>query len=690
LALLAASAQAGDGYRLTVLHANDFESDLLHAGVGVEDFGGAHRFASRLVELRAAAYDEPGARGLLTLSSGDNFLAGPEFSASLDRGVPFYDSVALQFFAFDAKAIGNHEFDFGPDVFADFIRGFYPSLRLLPDGSVPTLSDQGPTFLSANLDVSGEPRLQAFAAAGVIRGSTIVVKGDERFGIVGATTPGLGSISSPRFVDVDPDVRGRVQAEIDALTADGVNKIILISHLQSIFEDLALIGELRGVDIAVAGGGDELLANPDDLLVPGDEDEVFGSYPEIATDADGREVVVVTTSGSYRYVGRLIVDFDPDGEVISVDDRSGPVRVAGGDEPDAVSPNSFLATRVVEPVQAHVDDLAAVVIGETEVVLDGLRSHVRTEETNQGNLCADALRWQATELADAFGVPVPDVALQNGGGIRNDSEIPVGAMTELTTFDMLPFANFVAVVPGISASQFKEILENAVSQVEFTAGRFAQVSGFSFVYDPTGTAQEVDDEGQVLVAGGRVREVVLDDGTVLVSDGALEPGAPAITVATIDFLARGGDQYPFRGADFDAIGVTYQQALRSYVVDGLDGVVTSTDYPEGGSGRIESIGSPAPVRPEIASSASTLEVQVTGRGVRFAYVLAAPGHARLTIHDVTGREIRSLVDGPTESGLLEVAWDGRNRWGARAANGVYFGRLETAAGIETAKITLVR
>lgn len=690
-AILVAPALAGDTFRLTLLHANDFESDLLNAGEGQEDFGGAHRFAGRLAELRSDARAEPGPNGTLTLSSGDNFLAGPEFNASLENGVPYYDSVAIQFMRFDAKAIGNHEFDFGPEVFADFLRGFYPRARLaFPHGSVPTLGDRGPTFISANLDFTAEPALQAFVDADVIRRSTIVRKGGEAFGIVGATTPGLASISSPRFVEVDPDVVGLVQAEIDALEAAGVNKILLISHLQSILEDLSLIGELRGVDIAVAGGGDELLANEGDLLVPGDEDEVFGAYPQIAVDADGQEVPVVTTSGSYKYVGRLVVDFNDAGEVVFVDGRSGPVRVAGGDQPDAVRENPFLANKVVEPVRSYVDELAATVIGESEVVLDGVRGHVRTEETNEGNLVADALRWQATELAGDFGVPVPDVAFQNGGGIRNDSEIPVGELTELTTYDVLPFANFVTVLPDLPASQLKEILENAVSQVEFTSGRFAQVSGLSFVYDPTGTPQEVDDDGAVLVPGNRVLDVTLDDGTVIVSGGAVTAGAPAVTVATIDFLARGGDQYPYRGAPFEVLGVSYQQALRNYLVDGLGGVVAAEDYPEGGEGRITSLGTP---RTDLVTSTlptTGVEARLSAAGVRFGFVVEEAGNVRMTIHDVTGRQVTTLVDAAYEVGRLELAWDGRDASGTPVARGVYFGRVETGRGAFTAKVALVR
>jgi 5'-nucleotidase len=177
------------------------------------------------------------------------------------------------------------------------------------------------------------------------------------------------------------------------------------------------------------------------------------------------------------------------------------------------------------------------------------------------------------------------VALQNGGGIRNDDIRGPGDITLLDTFDMLPFANFVSIVPAIPRAQFKEILENAVSRVEFVDGRFAQVAGFSFTWDATGKAQTVDLAGIVLTPGTRVREVTLDDGTPVVTGGQVVAGED-LSIATIDFLARGGDGYPFRGAPFTNVGASYQQALANYIVDGLAGLITTADYPVGGERRI--------------------------------------------------------------------------------------------------------
>ncbi len=567
-ALALASAGAVADFRLTVLHNNDGESQLIDAGSGLEDFGGIARFTALVRDLRQAAGAEG---GVVLLSSGDNFLAGPEFNVSLENGVPFFDSLGLDLTAYDAFALGNHEFDFNPDTLCDFIEGF---------ATFPFRTK----FLSANLDFTNEPCLAALEAANQVGAARVVRKNGELIGIVGATTEALATISSPRNVVINP-VLPAVQRAVDRLTLAGVDKIILISHLQSISEELNLVAGLRNVDIVIAGGGDELLGEEGDLVVPGDDDDgFFGPYPLIASDADGREVPVVTTPGNYKYVGRLVVDFDDDGNVVNVDPVSSLVRVAGGDNPDAVAPGALVQGLVVDPVVAGVEELAQTVIGTTEVALDGVRGNIRTEETNLGNLIADAFLQQATALAPDFSAPLPDVALANGGGIRNDDVRGPGELTALDTFDILPFSNLLTIVADVSREQFEAILENAVSRVEFTDGRFAQIAGFSFAYDPTATPSDIVD-GEIVVEGERVRDVVLDDGTVIVANGVVVPGAP-VNVAIVDFLARGGDEYPFDGAPFTILGVSYQQALRNFVEGPLGGVVSAADYPEGGEGRI--------------------------------------------------------------------------------------------------------
>ena len=377
-----------------------------------------------------------------------------------------------------------------------------------------------------------------------------------------------------------------VQAEIDRLTGDGVDIIVLSTHLQALSAETALAAELTGVDAIVAGGSGALLADANTVLLPGDGDP-YGPYPLTATLSDGASVPIVTTPGDYTYVGRLVLTVDGDGNVTAIDETSGLRRVIGGDEADAVEPHPDVVAQVTTPVAAALDEMAATPVGTTEVPLDGRRSPgIRTHETNQGNLLADALLWNAQRLAADFNVPQPSVAIQNGGGIRNDSVIPVGPISLLETFNISPFGNLVTVIEDVSAAQMKVLFENAVSRVESSSGRFAQVAGMILVYDPAGTPQEIGDDDTVTTEGTRVQSITLDDGTALVSDGAVVDGAPSIALVTLNFLANGGDQYLFGDGTRTHLGLTDQQSLAAYISDGLGGTISATQYPEGGEGRI--------------------------------------------------------------------------------------------------------
>ena len=583
---------------LTILHNNDGESKLLEvlatAGDPNSAYAGISRFVTLVNQLRAQAEDGyagiAGKHGVITLSSGDNFLAGAEFAASLDHGVPFYDSLAANLIGYDAMAIGNHEFDFGPDVLADYIAGV--------SSSIP--------FVSANLDLTGEPALQALADAGRIVPSIVIKERGEFIGIVGATTPQLQNISSPRNVVVNA-VAPAVQAEVDDLTAAGVNKIILISHLQDVNEDLALAGELSNVDVMIAGGGDELLADPGDLLSPGDAATTpAGSYPLEATDADGDPVPVVTTAGNYKYVGRLVVGFDVAGEVIGVNDQfSGPDRVVGTGFPDGVAPDPTAEATIVQPVKAFTAGLAANILATSEVPLNGLRGSVsgetiltagvRNSETNLGNVTADSLLWNAQQLATSFGVDAPQVGLQNGGGIRNDSVIPAGPISELHTFQILAFANFVSVMEDLTPAQFKAALETSVSQIG--NGRFGQWAGVEFTYSISAQPRVINSTTcAVSNEGSRIKDVFVGGVQVFDEGVFIGPADWTVDITSNDFTFRvnpatgaGGDCYRWDGKPFTTLGLTYQQALVSYLTDGVGGVISAADYPVGGEGRIVQI-----------------------------------------------------------------------------------------------------
>jgi 2',3'-cyclic-nucleotide 2'-phosphodiesterase (5'-nucleotidase family) len=526
---------------LTVLHVNDGESALLpDAGSG---FPGAARFGADLIAMQDdAVVPDPMGRNAaaLTISSGDNFLAGPRLNASLDDPDAFYDALVYTHTGFDAMTIGNHEFDFGPDVLADFIEA---------TGDIP--------FLSANLDFSGEPRLAELEAEGRLAASAVVTKAGRDIGIVGATYEGLESISSPRNVTTS-DVLEAVQDEVDRLTAAGVGIVIMSSHLQNLDTELALVPDLSGVDAVVGGGGGEALRD---------------SYPLFATDADGKAVPVVTTPGNYTDIGKLVLRFDEDGELLTVGSRSALVPV-----PMSGPRDRFLEREVEAPVAAYVAELASNVLAETAVPLDGRRQNpgVRDRETNLGNLMADghleaARAWSAANPS----VPEADVALQNGGGMRSDTVHQPGDITELDTFNIAAFSNFVA-VGEIDGAALHEALEHSVAALPGAAGSHGQWAGITFNFD-------VDEP-----VGSRIVDAIVTRGdgdpstdTVLVEDGVLVAGAETFVIASIDFILRdGGDGYDSLdiGSGIMTTTITYQQSLADKFMD--LGTVTAADYPD--------------------------------------------------------------------------------------------------------------
>ena len=124
----------------------------------------------------------------------------------------------------------------------------------------------------------------------------------------------LPNISSPRNVVIS-DVLAAVSAEAASLTEQGVNKIILVSHLQDVEEEVMLVASLADVDVVIAGGGDDLLRNDGDTCMP--DDDPAGPYPTLVTDSNDVEVLVITAPGGYRCIGALSVTFDGDGNIIS-------------------------------------------------------------------------------------------------------------------------------------------------------------------------------------------------------------------------------------------------------------------------------------------------------------------------------------------------------------------------------------
>ena len=551
-------------YSLQVLHAADQEASP-------DVIKNAPNFSAIVNGLREEVDNT------VTLGSGDLVIPGAFYFATDGRA----DVRIANAIGFQAMALGNHEFDLGTNALAGLIA------QVEDDGSVTYEGTQFP-YLSTNLDFSANEDLSDLIVPGAqapepnsITNSVVLEVGGERIGVVGATTPQLPNISSPGTVRVLPmqqgDIEGLadlIQTEVDTLTGAGINKVILLAHLQQIQNEIDLAGNLRGVDVIIAGGSDTLLANDDDRVREAYGKEPAGSYPLLYTSAAGEPVALVNTDREYRYVGRLLTEFDADGVLTGIGEASGPIPA---DDEGAAAFGAEPAPGVVEAVnevERTLVDLDGTLYGATEVFLNGVREAVRTQETNLGNLTADANLAAARAQSDSV-----TLSLKNGGGIRasigdvlpgdagervppqenplieNDQD---GDISQLDIQNSLRFNNTLVTVT-VTAEELKRLLEHGVAATEpgATPGQFPQVGGFAFSFDPSQQALQYDEAGALVQEGERVRSLAVFDAAggvadTVVEDGTLQ-GDPARTfeLVTLNFLAElrenglGGDGYPF-------------------------------------------------------------------------------------------------------------------------------------------------
>lgn len=583
------------GFRLSLFHNNDGESKL-KTGDSIPNYGGAGRFSARLEQLRSQAriYSDAALtsgkkeQGDVLVSAGDNFLAGLALLTGFSNPGPWPDAVAASRLGYDAMALGNHEFDFGQTRLAEYIEGV----------------DQGVPFLSANVNFStATPRLKRLADVGRVKRSTIIQRGSQRIGVIGLTTPDVVSIASPGNLGVRSDLAAVVNAEVADLQSAGVNKIIVSSHLQGRAADFALIPMVKGVDIWVAGGGGDLFAGADDLLIPGDN--AVEPYPRAVNGSDGKPVQVVSTSGEYKYVGALTVEFDGNGEITTIDGaRSGPVRVSGnGADADAVASPSIFQTDVTNPVDMFTSVQAAQIVATQTADLKRstggtANDPIRRREASLGNLTADAFLYSGKKAKPAA---TRMVALSNGGGIRQDllTTDPSGAnVSKADTFAVLPFFNQTGLVENVSCANLKSLLEHAYAPLPSINGRFLQIAGMRVAVNPAGTAQLPNNSGTAPIAtpGTRVTDVDLvgpdgDYGTgddiPVIDAGAVVGGCAPIDIVTTNFTAANGDSFPFTAlglTTFTSIGQLYNETLDVFLSaatadGGLGGVISATDYP---------------------------------------------------------------------------------------------------------------
>ncbi|BFM38259.1 esterase-like activity of phytase family protein [Synechocystis sp. LKSZ1] len=542
----------------------------------------------------------------LVLGEGDSYIPGPWLVGGADpslNAIPSIRSTALgrpdiaimNIFGTDASALGNHEFDLGSPVLqgaiassGTWVGAQFPlitaNLNFAADSSLRGLADASLGGTSTNAFAGQE----ASAIKGKIAPYAVVTQNGEKIGIVGATTYDLLSKSSPNGTvpkdDGNPstddlqEVAVYIQAAVNALTAQGVNKIVMLDQLDTLDRNKLLAPLVSGIDVMVAGGGHERMGDATDTPAAfngHDADFIADAYPIVTAGSDGKPTLIVTTDTEYTYLGRLVVNFDSNGEIIF--NNLDPVVNGAYASTEATlqaaygttnSASQIIASSTIgSQVKQIVDAIDNVIItkdgtiwGYTNVYLEGDRVFGRTQEVNLGNITADANLYAAQQALGGGFV----TSLKNGGGIRasigsiaeDGTKVPpsatnvkpVGGISTLDIENALRFDNKL-IVFDTTPQGLKNILEFAAglsSGPSQQNGGYMQIGGIRVSYDPDNPT------------GSKVKSIALinlsgNETAVIYQDGAFNPDAPnTIQMVILNFTANGGDGYPIKenGSNF--------------------------------------------------------------------------------------------------------------------------------------------
>jgi len=461
--------QAWAGQYVTLLHFNDFHGHLLPdpPDKAGHSKGGLARMATMVQQTRQ--WNNAHHVPTLLLEGGD-ILQGTPLS-TVYQGEP--DFTCLNMMGVDFMTLGNHEFDFG----------LQNLLVRMDQAAFPVRS--------ANVFRDGK----------MLTGTGIMLKrvGAETAAIIGLTTPDTKIESSPANVaDLDfAEAAQTMRAQIARLPAN-VKLIIAVTHLGQP-ADVKLARDVPQIDVIIGGHSHDAIERPRQI---------------------GQ--TLICQAGSYgAYLGQLDA-YVEDGQIVR---HRGFLRRINETVPERAD-----VAGVIKQYADKLEKEMSKIVGQAAVPLEGDRKLVRSQETNLGNLVADAMR----ERAQA------DVAFVNGGGVR--ASIDAGPITLGELLTVLPFNNEL-VTMELTGAQLRQVLDqNAQASTNEDNGGFLQVSGMGFTLRGTTVAD--------IMVGGHP----------LQADRTYK-------VATVDFLSTGGNGYTafLQGQDVRKVGALVSALVLEYL-----------------------------------------------------------------------------------------------------------------------------
>lgn len=412
ICLLPVSVLAADNEDIIILYEND-----VHCAVE-----GYTKLSAMRNELKKE-YEHVG------IVSGGDFIQGNSLGI-VSKGE--YVVNIMNLVGYDAVTLGNHEFDYHID-------------RL---NELAGMMNTKPVSCNFQKIGEDEPCFEPY---------TIVSYGDVDVAYIGITTPTTISVASPvQFKDENGNfiytfnadsLYDIVQESIDSAETQGADYIIALSHVG--YAEDEIYGDLEDVET--------LIKNTDGFDVVLDAHSHTVIEGKTITDKGGNDVLLSSTGTKFEYIGKLTIE---DGEA-----ETELIKTADYQLTDPV------IDTYIEEMYEEYAILGERKVASTEVDLlmkdeNGNRL-VRNNETNLGDLCADAFRYAVNA----------DIGYINGGGIRAD--IKAGDITYNDLLNVLPFNNSV-VLAQVSGQTIKDMMELTLMSYPGEDGAFPHLSGLTF------------------------------------------------------------------------------------------------------------------------------------------------------------------------------------------------------------------
>ena len=452
IALLIFNVSICAAAELIIFHTNDMHSRIQDT----DDSGKSAGLAEMAAAVKAVKAKNP---TTLWLDAGDTFHGMPMITVSKGENlVPLLNEAGL-----DAMTAGNHDFNYGSAQLEKLVKKLnFP-------------------LLDANVVHKKNGKL-------VFKPYKIFKLNGIKVGVFGLSTPETAYKTNPKNVTTVEFLNPvEVSKEMIKQLRPKCDVLIALMHMgvdaSSEFTSERIARETDGIDLIVDGHSHTAL--PEGIRI--------------------KDTLIVQAGCYEHFLGRATLEVE-NHKIISKK-----AELLDVEEIKAIcpTPNKKILALLKE---AHLkaDKLLDKVVAHSDKELSSNRLLVRRNESELGNLAADAYRWMAKS----------DIAIANGGSVRAD--LPEGDVRERDTMAIFPFGNTLRVAE-IKGSTIREMLEHSVEYYPASFGGFLDVSGMTFSYDPSKSAKH------------RVEKIFVD--------GQPLDENKTYTIALVDFQTAGGDGY---------------------------------------------------------------------------------------------------------------------------------------------------